>query len=332
MKFKPFLLSVAAALTLFGTQVSAKDLTIGMSIDDLRLERWQKDRDIFVKKAENLGAKVFVQSANGDASAQISQIENMINRNVDVLVIIPFNGEVLGNVIAEAKKEGIKVLAYDRLINNADIDFYVSFDNEKVGELQAKSVVEAKPEGNYFLMGGSPVDNNAKLFRKGQMKVLQPLIDSGKIKVVGDQWVDSWLAEKALQIMENALTANKNNIDAVVASNDATAGGAIQALSAQGLSGKVAISGQDADLAAIKRIVDGTQTMTVYKPITKLADKAAEIAVTLGKNEKTTSNAELNNGLKNVPSYLLDPIAVNKDNIDDTIIKDGFHTKDAIYK
>ena len=332
MKFKPFLLSVAAALTLFGTQVSAKDLTIGMSIDDLRLERWQKDRDIFVKKAENLGAKVFVQSANGDASAQISQIENTINRNVDVLVIIPFNGEVLGNVIAEAKKEGIKVLAYDRLINNADIDFYVSFDNEKVGELQAKSVVEAKPEGNYFLMGGSPVDNNAKLFRKGQMKVLQPLIDSGKIKVVGDQWVDSWLAEKALQIMENALTANKNNIDAVVASNDATAGGAIQALSAQGLSGKVAISGQDADLAAIKRIVDGTQTMTVYKPITKLADKAAEIAVTLGKNEKTTSNAELNNGLKNVPSYLLDPIAVNKDNIDDTIIKDGFHTKDAIYK
>ena len=332
MKFKPFLLSVAAALTLFGTQVSAKDLTIGMSIDDLRLERWQKDRDIFVKKAENLGAKVFVQSANGDASAQISQIENMINRNVDVLVIIPFNGEVLGNVIAEAKKEGIKVLAYDRLINNADIDFYVSFDNEKVGELQAKSVVEAKPEGNYFLMGGSPVDNNAKLFRKGQMKVLQPLIDSGKIKVVGDQWVDSWLAEKALQIMENALTANKNNIDAVVASNDATAGGAIQALSAQGLSGKVAISGQDADLAAIKRIVDGTQTMTVYKPITKLADKAAEIAVTLGKNEKTTSNAELNNGLKNVPSYLLDPIAVNKDNIDDTIIKDGFHTKDASYK
>ncbi len=332
MKFKPFLLSVVAALTLFGTQVSAKDLTIGMSIDDLRLERWQKDRDIFVKKAENLGAKVFVQSANGDASAQISQIENMINRNVDVLVIIPFNGEVLGNVIAEAKKEGIKVLAYDRLINNADIDFYVSFDNEKVGELQAKSVVEAKPEGNYFLMGGSPVDNNAKLFRKGQMKVLQPLIDSGKIKVVGDQWVDSWLAEKALQIMENALTANKNNIDAVVASNDATAGGAIQALSAQGLSGKVAISGQDADLAAIKRIVDGTQTMTVYKPITKLADKAAEIAVTLGKNEKPTPNAELNNGLKNVPSYLLDPIAVNKDNIDDTIIKDGFHTKDAIYK
>lgn len=332
MKIKHLFLSLAASLTLLANPVLAKDLTIGMSIDDLRLERWQKDRDIFVKKAESLGAKVFVQSANGDATAQISQIENMINRNVDVLVIIPFNGEVLGNIIGEAKREGIKVLAYDRLINNADLDFYVSFDNEKVGELQAQSIVEVKPEGNYFLMGGSPVDNNAKLFRKGQMKVLQPLIDSGKIKVVGDQWVDSWLAEKALQIMENALTANKNNIDAVVASNDATAGGAIQALSAQGLSGKVAISGQDADLAAIKRIVQGTQTMTVYKPITKLADKAAEIAVELGKNEKPESNAVLNNGLKDVPSYLLAPIAVTKDNIEETIIKDGFHSKEQIEK
>ncbi len=332
MKIKHALLSVAAALTVFSTSALAKDLTIGMSIDDLRLERWQKDRDIFVKKAEELGAKVFVQSANGDATAQISQIENMINRNVDVLVIIPFNGEVLGNIIAEAKREGIKVLAYDRLINNADLDFYVSFDNEKVGELQAQSIVEKVPEGKYFLMGGSPVDNNAKLFRKGQMKVLQPLIDSGKIKVVGDQWVDSWLAEKALQIMENALTANKNNIDAVVASNDATAGGAIQALSAQGLAGKVAISGQDADLAGIKRIVEGTQTMTVYKPITRLADKAAEIAVQLGKDGKPEANAQLNNGLKEVPAYLLDPIAVTKDNIEETIIKDGFHSKEAIYK
>ncbi|QEH46890.1 D-xylose ABC transporter substrate-binding protein [Aggregatibacter actinomycetemcomitans] len=332
MKIKFALLSLATALALCSAAGFAKDLKIGMSIDDLRLERWQKDSSIFVKKAEALGVKVYVQSANGDDSAQISQIENMINKNIDVLVIIPHNGEVLSNVIAEAKKEGIKVLAYDRLINNADLDFYVSFDNEKVGELQAQSVIEKKPEGNYFLMGGSPVDNNAKLFRKGQMKVLQPLIDSGKIKVVGDQWVDSWLPEKALQIMENALTANKNNIDAVVASNDATTGWAIQALSAQGLSGKVAISGQDADLAAIKRIVEGTQTMTVYKPIALLADKAAEISVALAKDEKPQSNAELNNGLKNVPSYLLEPIVVDKNNIEATIIKDGFHSKDSIYK
>lgn len=148
MKLKSKLLAIATATLMVLSNASvAKDLKIGMSIDDLRLERWQKDRDIFVNKAESLGAKVFVQSANGDATAQISQIENMLNKDIDVLVIIPFNGEVLSNVIAEAKKEGVKVLAYDRLINNADVDFYVSFDNEKVGELQAKSIIGQKPEG-----------------------------------------------------------------------------------------------------------------------------------------------------------------------------------------
>ena len=327
MKMKQALLAVCAALALVSHAGLAKEVKIGMAIDDLRLERWQKDRDIFVKQAESLGAKVFVQSANGNEETQMSQIENMINRGVDVLVIIPYNGQVLSNVIAEAKREGIKVLAYDRMINNADIDFYISFDNEKVGEMQAQSIVAQVPQGNYFLMGGSPVDNNAHLFRSGQMKVLKPLIDSGKIKVVGDQWVDAWLPENALKIMENALTANGNKIDAVVASNDATAGGAIQALSAQGLAGKVAISGQDADLAAIKRINNGTQTMTVYKPITKLANEAAKIAVELGNDQQPQSNAKLNNGLKEVPAWLLEPIAVNKTNIDSTVVADGFHKK-----
>lgn len=327
MKMNKMILSACAALILFSQAGVAKEIKIGMAIDDLRLERWQKDRDIFVAKAKTLGADVFVQSANGNEETQMAQIENMINRGVDVLVIIPYNGQVLSNVIAEAKQEGIKVLAYDRMINNADIDFYISFDNEKVGELQAHSLVERVPQGNYFLMGGSPVDNNAKLFRAGQMKVLNPLIKDGKIKVVGDQWADGWLPENALKIMENALTANNNKIDAVVASNDATAGGAVQALSAQGLAGKVAISGQDADLAAIKRIEAGTQTMTVYKPITKLANDAAEIAVQLGKGETPKSNATLNNGKKEVPSYLLTPVQVDKNNIDSTVVADGFHKK-----
>ncbi|ALB56662.1 D-xylose ABC transporter substrate-binding protein [Cronobacter universalis] len=327
MKIKQLILTLCASLVLTSFSGIAKDVKIGMAIDDLRLERWQKDRDIFVSKAESLGAKVFVQSANGNEETQMSQIENMINRGVDVLVIIPYNGQVLSNVVAEAKREGIKVLAYDRMINNADIDFYISFDNEKVGEIQAQSLVDKVPQGNYFLMGGSPVDNNARLFRDGQMKVLKPFIDSGKIKVVGDQWVDGWLPENALKIMENALTANNNKIDAVVASNDATAGGAIQALSAQGLAGKVAISGQDADLAGIKRIIAGTQTMTVYKPITQLANTAAEVAVELGNDKQPKSDATLNNGLKEVPSRLLTPIKVDKSNIESTVIKDGFHKK-----
>lgn len=327
MKLKTLLLTACATLVLLSHPGMAKQIKIGMAVDDLRLERWQKDRDIFVDKAKSLGADVFVQSSNGNEETQMSQIENMINRGVDVLVIIPYNGQVLSNVIAEAKREGIKVLAYDRMINNADVDFYISFDNEKVGQLQALSLVSRVPQGNYFLMGGSPVDNNAKMFRAGQMTVLKPLIDGGKIKIVGDQWADGWLPENALKIMENALTANNNKIDAVVASNDATAGGAIQALAAQGLAGKVAISGQDADLAGIKRIVQGTQTMTVYKPIKQLATTAAEIAVQLGNGEKPKSNATLNNGLKDVPSYLLTPISVDRTNIDSTVIADGFHKK-----
>ena len=320
MKIKNLCLTLCASSLLLASMAGmAKEVKIGMAIDDLRLERWQKDRDIFVNKAESLGAKVFVQSANGNEETQMSQIENMINRGVDVLVIIPYNGQVLSNVIKEAKQEGIKVLAYDRMINNADIDFYISFDNEKVGEMQAQSLVDKVPQGNY-----------AKLFRAGQMKVLKPYVDDGKIKIVGDQWVDGWLPENALKIMENALTANNNKIDAVVASNDATAGGAIQALTAQGLAGKVAISGQDADLAGVKRIISGTQTMTVYKPITTLATNAAEIAVELGNDKQPKADTTLNNGLKDVPSRLLTPIEVNKENIDATVIKDGFHKKSEL--
>lgn len=320
-----FTLSIALFLTV--NSAHARQIKIGMAIDDLRLERWQKDRDIFVQKAESLGAKVFVQSANGNEQTQISQIENMINRGVDVIVIIPYNGQVLSNVIAEAKHDGIKVLAYDRLINNADIDFYISFDNERVGEIQAQSLLDKVPSGNYFLMGGSPVDNNAKLFRQGQMKVLKPYIENGAIKIVGDQWADGWLPENALKIMENALTANNNNIDAVVASNDATAGGAIQALSAQGLAGKVVISGQDADLAAVKRIIAGSQTMTVYKPIKLIATTAAEIAVELATGQTVNYDSQLNNGLKDVPTRILTPVKVDRDNIESTVIKDGLHNK-----
>ncbi|MCE0495716.1 D-xylose ABC transporter substrate-binding protein [Vibrio salinus] len=329
---KKLIILVCSVLISISTPVFAKTLKIGMVIDDLRLERWQKDRDIFVHKAEDLGAKVYVQSANGNEQTQISQVENMIARGVDVLVIIPTNGGVLSNVIKDAKREGIKVLAYDRLITDADLDFYISFDNERVGEMQAEAMLKAKPKGNYFLMGGAPTDNNAKLFRKGQMEILQPKIDSGDIKIVGDQWVNYWLAENALKIMENALTANNNNIDVVVASNDSTAGGAIQALEAQGLAGKVDISGQDADLAALRRIVHGTQTMTVYKPIPSIANRAAEIAVELGKGEKPAQNSSINNGMKDVPAWLLDPIVVDAKNIKTTVVADGFHSEKEIYQ
>lgn len=311
---------------------SSGKIKIGLSMDDLRLERWQHDRDIFTQKANELGAEVLVQSANGDDQTQFSQAENLLSQGINVLVVIPHNGDAMAPIVGEAHKAGVKVLAYDRLITNSDVDYYISFDNVKVGELQAESIVKQVPKGNYFLMGGSPTDNNAKLFRKGQMNILQPLIDKGDIKVVGDQWAKDWLPEEALKIMENALTANKNKIDAVVASNDSTAGGAIQALAAQKLDGKVAISGQDADLAACQRIVEGKQTMTVYKPIKDLATKAAEVAVAMAKGEKIDANGKVNNGKIDVPSILLKPIAVDKTNIVDTVIKDGFQKLEDVYK
>ena len=299
---------------------------IGFCIDDLRVERWSRDRDYFVAAAEKLGAKVSVQSADASEERQISQIENLISRGVDVIVIVPFNSKTLGNVVAEAKKAGIKVVSYDRLILDADIDAYISFDNEKVGEMQAQGVFDARPKGNYFLLGGAPTDNNAKMLREGQLKVLQPAIDRGDIKVVGQQWVPEWSAATALRIMEDALTANNNKIDAVVASNDGTAGGAIQALAAQNMAGKVPISGQDADLAAVKRVMAGTQTMTVYKPLKLIAGEAAKLSVALAKGEKPAFNAQYDNGKKKVDTVLLKPIMLTKSNID-IVVKDGFYTQ-----
>ena len=216
-------------------------------------------------------------------------------------------------------------MSYDRLILDADVDAYISFDNEKVGELQAQGVFNAQPKGNYFLLGGAPTDNNAKMLREGQLKVLKPAIDQGDIKVVGQQWVPEWSAATALRIVEDALTANNNKIDAIVASNDGTAGGAIQALAAQNMAGKVPVSGQDADLAAVKRLIAGTQTMTVYKPLKLIAGEAAQLSVALAKGEKPTFNAQYDNGKKKVDTVLLQPTLLTKSNVD-VVIKDGFYT------
>jgi D-xylose transport system substrate-binding protein len=322
-------MSVVLAVTATSAWADAKNPKIGFSIDDLRLERWTRDRDYFVAASEKMGAKVFVQSADANEQRQISQIENLISRGVDVLVIVPFNATVLTNTIKEAKKAGIKVVSYDRLILNADIDAYISFDNEKVGEMQAEGVVKLQPKGNYYLLGGAPTDNNAKMLREGQMKILKPYVDKGDIKIVGQQWVKEWSASEALSIVENALTANNNRIDAIVASNDGTAGGAIQALAAQKLAGKVPVSGQDADIAAVKRVIAGTQAMTVYKPLQTIASGAAKLAIQLARNEKPDFNSAYDNGLKKVPTVLLKPTALTKDNIN-LLVTDGFYTKAQI--
>jgi D-xylose transport system substrate-binding protein len=305
---------------------------IGLSMDTLKEERWQRDLDLFVARAKELGAEVLVQSANGDDRVQTQQADNLLTQEVDVLVVIPHNGEIAASIVEAAKAKNVPVISYDRLIRNSEPDLYISFDNERVGELQARYLFERAPKGNYILVGGAPTDNNAQLLRKGQEKVLKAAIDSGDIKVLTNQFAKDWLASEALRITEDALTKSANDVAAVVASNDATAGGAISALEVKNLAGKVLVSGQDADLAALQRIVAGTQTMTVYKPVHLLARKAAEAAVALAHGEKPDAPARINNGKIDVPSILLEPVVVDKNNIVGTVVKDGYQKLDAIYE
>ncbi|GMB08049.1 D-xylose ABC transporter substrate-binding protein [Thermolongibacillus altinsuensis] len=337
-------LMLASALTACGVVSSGNEsagktekkeddkIVIGFSMDTLKEERWQRDKELFEAKVKELGAEVKTLAANGDDAAQLSQAEQLISEGVDVLVVVPHNAEASAAIVEKAHKEGIPVISYDRLIKNAEVDYYVSFDNVRVGEMQAKAIVEKAPKGNYVYIGGADTDNNAHLFREGAMNVLKPLEEKGDIKIVYDQFSKEWKPEEALKNMENALTANNNNIQAVVAANDGTAGGVIQALAAQGLAGKVPVSGQDAELAALQRIVEGTQTMTVYKPIHMIATKAAEMAVALAKGEKIETNKTVSNGKIDVPSVLLDPIAVTKENVLDTVIKDGYHKLEDVFK
>jgi len=311
---------------------SGSPVRIGVSFDSLQLERWQRDRDAFVARARQLGAEVSVQSADGQDAVQVRQCENLLTRGIDVLVIIPHNGEVMASAVTSAKAQGVPVLSYDRLVRNSDVDVYISFDNKRVGELQAKYLLDHAPRGNYILIGGSPTDNNAHMVRDGQMEVLKPAIDRGEIKVVADQWAKDWLPSEALRHTENALTQANNDVAAVVTSNDSTAGGAIQALAEQKLAGKVYVSGQDADLAAAQRVASGTQSMTVYKPIGPLATKAAEVAVALAKGAAVETRETVNNGKTDVPAILLQPVVVDRSNLASTVIKDGFLKVEDVYR
>lgn len=326
--FAGFSFSAAAAPT--------QPIKIGLSMATLKEERWQRDRDFFVQRAKELGAEVLVQSANGNDATQANQVENLLSQGVDVLVIVPNNGVVAASAVTAAHAAGKKVIAYDRLIIHPKLDLYMSFDNFEVGRLQAEYLLKRAPKGNYLVIAGAPTDNNAKLFHDGQMSVLKPAAARGEIQIVADQWARDWLATEALKHTENALTKTNNQLVAVVAANDGTAGGAISALKQQKLAGKVLVSGQDAELVAVQRIVEGTQAMTIYKPVNQLASRAAEAAVALAKGEKvaTTKTTRNGQGAKAVetPSILLTPVTVDKDNVMATVIKDGFHAKEAVYK
>jgi D-xylose transport system substrate-binding protein len=306
-------------------------IVIGFSLGTTHEERWFTDRDLFVKKAEELGATVKVALSDNNAEEQNSQLENMISQGIKVIVVVPYDYEKIVPVIEKARSKGVKIIAYDRLIKGTDIDFYISFDNVKVGELEAGSVLKIKDKGNFAYIGGSQTDNNAFLLKSGTMMMLNPKIINGDIKLVIDQFMADWKSDEAYKTVKKYL-ASGQTLDAVIAANDGTAFGSIQALKEKGLAGKIPVSGQDADLAACQRIIEGTQTATVYKPINLLAYQAARIAFMMAKGEKPETNNIINNGKIDVPSYFLNPIIVDKNNMMDTVIKDGFHTYEEVYK
>ena len=305
-------------------------IIIGLSLGNIKEERWSKDRDFFVKRAQELGAIVNITAAD-DVDTQISQIENLISQGVKVIVIVPADSKKIAPVIKKAKAAGVKIIAYDRLIKDADIDLYISFDNEKVGQLEASGLITLAPQGNYAYISGPTSDNNSALLKKGAMTELSPKITSGDIKLVVNATANSWEPEEAYNIIKKYL-AGGGALDAVVASNDGLAAGVRKALKEKDPDNKILISGQDAELSACQRIVTGTQTTTVYKQIDLLANKAAEMAIAMAQGKTLQTNQTINNGQDDIPEILIEPILVDKNNIVETIVKDGFHTYEEIYQ
>jgi D-xylose transport system substrate-binding protein len=267
-----------------GTINKLKDgqkVVIGFSMDSLKEPIWKKNKEIFINKAKELGAEVRVKQANSDDRLQLSQIDQLISEGVNVLVVAPHDGEVTAEAAEKAHKAGIKIIAYDRLIKNSDIDLYVAIDNVKVGELQAEELLKNVKSGNVAYVGGSPTDNNAALFRDGAMKILK---DNKDINIVMDKYSADWKAEEAYNNVLELLTTN-SNIQGIVCANDGTASGAIAALEKFSLAGKVPVTGLDSELSACQRIVEGKQLMTIYKPTNEISSKAAELAVKMVKGE-----------------------------------------------
>ena len=305
-------------------------IKIGFSMGTLQEERWQRDRDILVARAQELGAEVIVLNAYNDSEEQIRQIGYLIDQGIDVLIVIPNDSDKGIEMVNMAKKAGIKVICYDRIIKNANVDLYVSFDNVKVGELMAQALVKEVPSGNYVILKGSPTDYNSAMLYEGHMNILKDYIRRGDIKIVAETWAKDWAREYGFQCVEETLEKGIE-IDGIIAGNDGLAAAAIEALAEKRLAGKVAVVGHDADLAACQRVVEGTQLMTVYKPIEKIAKAAAEAAIKMANGQELNIYDTINDGKYDVPYFMIQPIPVTIDNMQSTIIKDSFHRMEDIY-
>lgn len=305
-------------------------IRIGVTFDSFVIERWQRDRDVFVSMAKELGAEVNVQSANGDIEEQIKQIEYFIDSKMDVIVIVCISSEGLEEAVNDAKEAGIKVIAYDRLIKNANVDLYISFDNSMVGDLMADAFIEAGiPDGGSVLMlGGDEADNNVPLIEDAFKKKMA----AHNITILDSVHATGWRAEIASEYLNQHIDLLPQ-VDGIMCGNDNIASQVIRVLAEQRVAGSILLVGQDADLEACQRIVEGTQTMTVYKPVEKLASCAAQCAVQLAKGEPLSDVLVLtiNDGRYEVPYVKLDPVSVTVDNMDAVIINGGFHLREDVY-
>ncbi|MCR4689792.1 MAG: substrate-binding domain-containing protein [Lachnospiraceae bacterium] len=305
-----------------------KEPLIGMSFDSFLIERWQTDRDFFVDAARAEGVNVNVQNANGDVETQLSQIRYLISKPVDVLVVIGIDADTLTDVVAEAKEAGIPVIAYDRMIRDGNADLYISFDNEKVGRLMGEALARYSLQKRKVLMLNGPTeDNNVILISDGFRQVM----DKYNIKVVEEYNVPGWKPEQAVEYLTNHREI-LDEIDGIMCGNDNIATAVSRTLAELRMAGKISVVGQDADLEACQRIVQGTQVMTVYKPVELMAKEAAKYACRLAKGGNLNDVAlRINDGSEDIPYVVLDPIAVTKFNIDDTVISAGFHLEEDVY-
>jgi D-xylose transport system substrate-binding protein len=307
--------------------VKESKIQIGLSFDSYVIERWTRDREVFVSTAQDLGAEVNVQNANGEIEKQISQIEYLIDKHMDVIVIVAVDSEALSDVVRKAKEAGIEIVAYDRLIRNADVNLYISFDNEQVGRLMGQALADRVPDGgNIVTIFGPTSDHNVVMMEQG----FQDAMKGHNLNVIYSRTAKGWVAEEAYDAMNEAFIKTKD-IDGVLCGNDNLATQAVLALAEKRMAGEVVVTGQDADLAACQRIVEGTQTMTVYKPVDKLAKAAAEYAVKLAKDEDISVSETIDDGKYAVPYVKLKPIAVTKDNIRKEIIDGGFQKEEDVY-
>ncbi|HKJ86230.1 MAG TPA: substrate-binding domain-containing protein [Spirochaetia bacterium] len=312
----------------------SETIRIGFSIatDTFVIERWNKDIKVFNSAAQELGADVALQMSAGGTQAQIEQVRYLFSQDIDVLVLLPHDTDELAGVAEQALDRGIPVVSYDRLIQGVPITAYISFDNEEVGRLFGEALTEAVPRGRYLIVNGSIRDNNSYRVNEGLYEVIQPFIQRGAIDIVEEIWLDAWSSDEALEKI-GAVLERTTDIDAISAANDQLANAAIQLLSERRLAGEVAVVGQDADLLSTQRVAEGLQLMTVYKPIHRLATRAAALAVSIARGEQPAPDRYVTNGSgEQIPYYVEEPQAVFRHNMDETIIRDGFHSAEDVYR